>query len=51
MLEMDPTPGSSFFSYINITAEEVKSCEQTKETLPEGGSRQKKKGCGPQREA
>jgi hypothetical protein len=51
MLEMDPTPGSSFFSYINITAEEVKSCEQTKETLPEGGSRQKKKGCWPQREA
>jgi hypothetical protein len=43
---MDPTPGSSFFSYINITAKELKSCEQTKEILTEG-TRQQKKGCGP----
>jgi hypothetical protein len=48
LLEMDPTPGSSFFSYINIiTAKELKSCEQTKETFPEDGIRQQKKGCGP----
>jgi hypothetical protein len=32
LLEIDPTPGSSFFGYINIAAEELKAHEQTEKT-------------------